>query len=84
MLTMSVESVKMALQPGDRLHVGELVYEGKRAEHVAEQVHLLTIALQNLLIQQNSGARVKMKIRKVKSEIQRCYVLCDRAIRDMS
>jgi hypothetical protein len=37
--------IKAALFPEDRLGAGSLVYVGKKSEHVAEYVHLLTIAL---------------------------------------
>ena len=65
-----------ALQPEDRLESGSLIYRGKKAEHVAEQMHMLGIMLQSALERKDTAS-----VRKIKAEIERLYRLCSRALR---
>ena len=67
--------VRKALQPEDRLGIGDLVYHGYRADHVAELVHLLTIDLHSALDEEDTA-----RVRRIKAELMRCYRLCARAV----
>ena len=71
-----IAAMQKALQPEDRLGIGDLVYQGKRADHVAELVHLLTIDLHNALECSDTE-----RVRRIKAELERCYRLCARAVR---
>ena len=70
------QKIIKALRPNDRLGIGDIVYRGKRAEHVAELVHLLTIDLHRAL---DIGDQKRVK--KIKAELERCYRECAAAVR---
>ena len=71
--------VRKALQPEDRLGIGDLIYRGKRADHVAELVHLLTIDLHSALDVGDTA-----RVRRIKAELERCYRLCARAVASLA